>query len=91
MALKLASAEKERDAAQSMAEERAKTIEDLRDRLDKEGEERRKLTAMLTDQRPSESNGAKSSTSRRWLMLGIGLLIGGVVALAVTQLPIASV
>ena len=27
------------------------TIRDLRDRLDKEGEERRQLTAMLTDQR----------------------------------------
>lgn len=30
---------------------RDRTIEDLRDRLDREGEERRKLTAMLTDQR----------------------------------------
>ena len=28
-----------------------KTIDDLRERLDKEGEERRQLTAMLTDQR----------------------------------------
>lgn len=31
---------------------RDKTIDDLRSRLDTEGEERRKLTAMLTDQRP---------------------------------------
>lgn len=31
---------------------RDRTIDDLRDRLDTEGEERRKLTAMLTDQRP---------------------------------------
>ena len=52
MALKLAMAEKERDAAQSLADERSKTIDDLRDRLDKESEERRKMTAMLTDQRP---------------------------------------
>jgi C4-type Zn-finger protein len=52
MVLKLAMAEKERDAAQSLADERAKTIDDLRDRLDKESEERRKMTAMLTDQRP---------------------------------------
>jgi len=52
IALKLAIAEKERDAAQSLADERAKTIDDLRDRLDKESEERRKMTAMLTDQRP---------------------------------------
>jgi hypothetical protein len=52
MALKLVAAEKERDAAQNLAEERARTIDDLRSRLDTEGEERRKLTAMLTDQRP---------------------------------------
>ena len=31
---------------------RDQTIDDLRSRLDTEGEERRKLTAMLTDQRP---------------------------------------
>lgn len=52
MGLKLVAAEKERDAAQNLAEERARTIDDLRSRLDTEGEERRKLTAMLTDQRP---------------------------------------
>ena len=40
------------DAAEKLADERAKTIDDLRSRLDIEGEERRKLTAMLTDQRP---------------------------------------
>lgn len=40
------------DAAEKLADERAKTIDDLRSRLDIEGEERRRLTAMLTDQRP---------------------------------------
>lgn len=34
-----------------LADERQRTIDDLRTRLDQEGEERRKLTAMLTDQR----------------------------------------
>lgn len=34
-----------------LADERQRTIDDLRTRLDTEGEERRKLTAMLTDQR----------------------------------------
>lgn len=37
-------------AAEAKAEERAETISDLRMRLDREGEERRKLTAVLTDQ-----------------------------------------
>ena len=48
----------ELEAVTKLAEERDRelghrdeTIRDLRDRLDKEGEERRKLTAMLTDQR----------------------------------------
>ena len=48
----------ELEAARKLAEERDRelghrdeTIRDLRDRLDKEGEERRQLTAMLTDQR----------------------------------------
>ena len=47
------------DAAIKSLEERERelhhrdqTIDDLRSRLDTEGEERRKLTAMLTDQRP---------------------------------------
>ena len=39
------------EAAEQLAKERQSTIDDLRDRLDKEGEERRKLTALLTDQR----------------------------------------
>ena len=41
----------ELEAARALAEERGRTIDDLRERLDKESEERRKLTAMLTDQR----------------------------------------
>ena len=41
----------ELDAARQLAAERQKTIDDLRTRLDQESEERRKLTAMLTDQR----------------------------------------
>ena len=51
-------------AARSTIEDREKelhhrdrTIDDLRARLDAEGEERRKLTAMLTDQRPAPPRG----------------------------------
>ncbi len=40
------------DAAERIITKHEETIADLRDRLDAEGEERRKLTAMLTDQRP---------------------------------------
>jgi excisionase family DNA binding protein len=38
-------------AATSLAESMAETVTDLRQRLDREGEERRQLTAILTDQR----------------------------------------
>jgi hypothetical protein len=38
--------------AESLAEERGRTIEDLRRRLDVEAEERRRLTLMVTDARP---------------------------------------
>ena len=41
----------ELDAVRQIAEDRQKTIDDLRERLDAESEERRKLTTMLTDQR----------------------------------------
>lgn len=88
--LKLAMAEKERDAAQQLAEERSRTISDLRDRLDKEGEERRKLTAMITDQRPP-ANGVSGRQNRLWLAVLIALVVGGLVVWAVTQLPLASV
>jgi hypothetical protein len=39
------------EAAERLLSEREQTIEDLRRRLDVEGEERRRLTALLTDQR----------------------------------------
>ncbi|MCB1466201.1 MAG: hypothetical protein KDK08_03420 [Rhizobiaceae bacterium] len=49
------------EASERMAEERERelrhrdqTIDDLRERLDREGEERRKLTAMIADMRPKE-------------------------------------
>ncbi len=38
------------DAAERLLDDRERTIEDLRGRLDAEAEERRKLTALLTDQ-----------------------------------------
>ena len=38
-------------AANTLSENMAETVADLRERLDREGEERRQLTAMLTDQR----------------------------------------
>lgn len=54
----------ELEAAEKLALEREKelshrdrTIDDLRDRLTKEGEERRQLTAMLTDQRTEKRKG----------------------------------
>ena len=44
-------------AANTLSENMAETVADLRERLDREGEERRQLTAMLTDQRTRQ--GAK--------------------------------
>lgn len=41
-------------AANTLSENMAETVADLRERLDREGEERRKLTAMLTDQRTGQ-------------------------------------
>lgn len=49
---RLASIAEERDRERRQAEE---TIDDLRSRLDAEAGERRKLTALLTDQRPRRS------------------------------------
>ena len=46
-----AAAEAKAEERAAAAEERAGTIADLRARLDREGEERRKLTAILTDQK----------------------------------------
>ena len=41
-------------AANALSENMAETVADLRERLDREGEERRQFTAMLTDQRTGE-------------------------------------
>jgi hypothetical protein len=41
-------------AATTLTENMAGTVDDLRERLDREGEERRQLTAMLTDQRTGQ-------------------------------------
>lgn len=48
--------------------DRADQIADLRTRLDREGEERRKLAALLTDQRPSVTPSTSSETvpPRSW-------------------------
>ena len=43
-------------AANTLTENMAETVADLRERLDREGEERRQLTAMLTDQRTGKTN-----------------------------------
>lgn len=88
------------EAVQQLAEERSKTIEDLRSRLDTsevrraEAEEAKDaaqttLTALLTDQRSPEAKEARSGP-RWWLVLGLGLLAAGVIAWAITQLPAAS-
>lgn len=53
---RLAKAQQQAIAAEAKAEERAETIADLRARLDQEGEERRKLTAVLTDQKTRATN-----------------------------------
>lgn len=49
--VKLEAAEQALEERDRELRHREETISDLRDRLDREGEERRKLTAMLTDQR----------------------------------------
>lgn len=41
-------------AANALSENMAETVADLRERLNREGEERRQLTAMLTDQRTGQ-------------------------------------
>ena len=48
-------------------------IDDLRERLDREGEERRKLTAILTDQRakaPEVIVTPAPTKARRWSLFG---------------------
>jgi len=46
-------------AAQTLTDNMAETVADLRERLDREGEERRQLTAMLTDQRTTGQGGKR--------------------------------
>jgi len=56
----------ELEAARQLADERQKTIDDLRSRLDKEGEERRQITARLLEyeQHPRGSKGLWSRIFR---------------------------
>ena len=46
-------------AAHTLTENMAETVADLRERLNREGEERRQLTAMLTDQRTAGQSGKR--------------------------------
>lgn len=54
-----------------MLEQERGTVADLRKRLDQEGEERRRLTAMITDQRalPAHTE-AEEGPRRRWWQFG---------------------
>jgi len=64
------------DAATQRLSDKDDTITDLRQRLDREGEERRKLTAILTDQRertiitPPPETPATAPAKRRWWQRG---------------------
>lgn len=58
---RLAAVEEERERERRQSED---TINDLRRRLDTEGEERRKLTALLTDQRKQADNQAQEAAER---------------------------
>jgi len=71
------------ETAERLATDRQRTIDDLRDRLDKEGEERRRLTNMLTDQREKPP---QEATQRRWWpwLAAVAVLLA--VALAVVLL-----
>lgn len=60
----LSKAQQRASAAEAKAEERSETIADLRIRLNQEGEERRRLTAILTDQKaPPVPEAVKPSRS----------------------------
>lgn len=60
------------EAAERLLSEREQTISDLRHRLDTEAEERRRLTALLTDQTKPEPSNRKAGllTRLRFLMSG---------------------
>jgi excisionase family DNA binding protein len=72
--------EQERQERQRERVQLEGTIDDLRKRLDREGEERRKLTAILTDQRaqaiitpppePAAAQTAAAPVKRRWWQRG---------------------
>jgi hypothetical protein len=63
-------------AAEQRLQDKDSVIDDLRQRLDREGEERRKLTAILTDQRertiitPPPETPATAPAKRRWWQRG---------------------
>jgi hypothetical protein len=70
--------EQERQERQRERAQLEGTIDDLRQRLDREGEERRKLTAILTDQRaqaiitspPQPAAQTSAPAKRRWWQRG---------------------
>lgn len=75
------------EAAQAMIEDRGKTIEDLRTRLDESEQERKatqtKLTALLTDQRQSVPEMAPQGRRPHWgywLALVVTLALAGAAA-----------
>jgi len=55
-----------------MLERERETVQDLRDRLDKESEERRSLTLMLTDQRKPAPAPAVAAKSSWWSRVFVG-------------------
>lgn len=60
-------------AAQQMADERGRTIDDLRTRLD---DSERRVTALLSDKRPDVSQGGTERRSVHWIYLtALGLAI----------------
>ena len=82
------------ESAQAMADERGKTIEDLRARLDKSEEKRaeaeqerastqRQLTALLTDQRQKSPETASEGRRTHWgYWAALALVVGAVAAAA---------
>jgi hypothetical protein len=54
------------DAAERLLHDRERTIDDLRQRLDTEAEERRKLTALLTDQSLKPAPEPKPAPPKGW-------------------------
>lgn len=66
-------AEQRAAVAEAKAEAGTETIADLRTRLDKEGEDRRRITAILTDQsRSAAPQTARQDTPRPWYRRFLG-------------------